>query len=63
MVQGGGASWITRPLTTGIPEPVSPPVRQGVKTRLFLRWVPLQPLQRTPRSGEGQVGEKKKILL
>ena len=28
-----GPAGITRPLTTGIREPVSPPVRQGVKTR------------------------------
>ena len=39
---------------------VSPPVRQGVKPHPFLRWAPLQPLQCSPRPGEGQAGKEKK---
>ena len=38
-----GPAGITRPLTTGIREPVSPPVRQGVKTRSSSGWFHCSP--------------------
>ena len=54
----GRRGWLA---SLGMPRAsVSPPVRQGVKPHPFLRWAPLQPLQCSPRPGEGQAGKKKK---